>query len=184
MTRSNTLPPGPHQYEIQYVTTRQISPTGNTDVLHWNVNGQGWVIPSDIVSATVHIPGAARVIDYTAWTGPEGSQNTDFQSVENGDGSITFTSTRAFRPYEGMTIMLGLPAGTVAKQGSQFVRFIKENFMWLSGLLLLLLLPVYYIKAWRDGGARSAKGCGGRRLSSGSESIACRTSICYAETSR
>jgi uncharacterized membrane protein YgcG len=149
---------GPHRYEIRYLTTRQLSRVDDTDTLRWNVNGQGWVIPSDVVSATVHFPLNTKIIDYAAWTGLSGSYNADVQSVVNNDGSITFTSTRAFKPYEGLTLSLALPPGTVAALGPQFTRLILDNFKWIAGLLLIMLLPLYYYKAWLAVGRDPQKG--------------------------
>ncbi len=150
--------PGPHQYLIRYVSTRQISRRGSSDVLLWNVNGQGWAIPSDVVSATVHFPGNVQVIDHGAWTGRSGSLETNVQSQQHPDGSISFSSTRAFKAREGMTISLKLPPGTVTGQQGQFTRLIEDNLKWFGGLLLLLLLPFYYLKAWRAVGRDPQKG--------------------------
>ncbi len=150
--------PGPHQYQIRYASTRQVSRRGYSDVLLWNVNGQGWLIPSDIVSATVRFPSNAQVVDYAAWTGRSGSLETNVQSQQHPDGSISFTSTRAFKAHEGMTLSLKLPPGTVAEQQGQFTRLIEDNLKWFGGLLLLLLLPFYYLKAWRTVGRDPQKG--------------------------
>jgi len=149
---------GPHQYQIRYLSTRQISRLGQNDVLLWNVNGQDWVLPSDQVSASVHFPGDALVEDYSAWTGKSGSRESDVLSQTSSDGSIHFTSSRAFSAHEGMTISISLPTGTVATQQGQFMRLIKDNIKWFSGLLLILLLPLYYVKAWRAVGRDPQKG--------------------------
>lgn len=149
---------GAHQYQISYLGTHQISRLGHSDVLIWNVNGQGWVIPSDAVSTTVHIPDDTLVVDYTAWTGQSGSREPDVSSQENSDGSISFTSTRPFTAHEGMTISIGLPPGTVNAPQGHTTRLIRDNLKWFAGLLLLLILPLYYLKAWRTVGRDPQKG--------------------------
>jgi len=149
---------GPHQYKIHYRSTRQISRLGHRDVLLWNVNGQAWALPSDLVSATVHFPGNARVVDYSSWTGKSGSRASDVLSEQNSDGSISFTSSRAFSAHEGMTISISLPEGAVEAQQGQFTRLIQDNLKWFAGLLLIFLLPLYYFKAWRAVGRDPQKG--------------------------
>jgi uncharacterized membrane protein YgcG len=149
---------GAHQYRIRYLSTHQISQLGHSDVLIWNVNGQDWVLPSDAVSATVHFPDGAQAVDYTAWTGQGGSRESDVLSQKNSDGSISFASTRPFTAHEGMTLSIGLPPGTVDAPQGHTMRLIRDNLKWFTGLLLLLILPLYYFRAWHAVGRDPEKG--------------------------
>ena len=46
------LPPGFYQYELRYLTTRQLGLFEDFDELYWNVTGNGWSFPIDKASAT------------------------------------------------------------------------------------------------------------------------------------
>ncbi|HKR94408.1 MAG TPA: DUF2207 domain-containing protein, partial [Candidatus Angelobacter sp.] len=50
------LPPGEHTYEFEYRTNRQLGFFKDHDELYWNVTGNGWQFPIDVVSATVLLP--------------------------------------------------------------------------------------------------------------------------------
>ncbi len=152
------IAPGPHEYEIRYTTTWQLAHENGVDYLHWNVNGQDWVFPTDALSATVHLPEGMQAVHYDAWLGRSGETEKAFEATKNPDGSITFAATRALDSYEGMTISLELPQNIVAAPPTGGTRFIRDNFKWLFGLGLLLLLPVYYIKAWLAVGRDPQKG--------------------------
>ncbi len=149
---------GPHRFQIRYLSTHQVSRLGDYDILRWNVNGQGWAIPSDVVSATVHFPSESTVTDYNAWTGVSGNRASDVVVEKAGDGSLHFTSSRAFSAFEGLTISVSLPQGSVDAPQGQFMRLIRDNLKWFGGLLMLLLLPLYYFKAWRLVGRDPQKG--------------------------
>ncbi len=149
---------GPHRYRIRYLSTNQISRQGENDVLHWNVNGQGWVIPNDVVSATVRFPGKGVVTDYGAWTGVSGSLTFDAIIEKSNDGTLDFISSRPFAAFEGLTIYVSLPPGSINAPQGQFLRLVRDNLKWFIGMLMLLLLPLYYFKAWRAVGRDPQKG--------------------------
>lgn len=149
---------GPHLYEIQYVTTRQIARQGSVDHLNWNVNGQGWTFPAEHVSALVHLSSGESITDYTAWTGYAGSQEVAYETSQYADGSILFNTTRTLRPYEGLTVSLKLPEGLLPAPKASAFLFIKDNYLWITGLMLLLAMPLYYLRAWRKVGQDPQKG--------------------------
>ena len=104
------------------------------------------------------LPGGLYLENYTAWTGLQGSQESDYESTQNSDGSISFRTSRSFAPLEGMTIRLWLPPGVVTAPQSSFSRLLADNFKWLAGVLLILLLPYYYFRAWKAVGRDPQKG--------------------------
>ncbi len=149
---------GPHRYEIQYSTNRQISQFDGDDLLKWNVNGQGWRFPIDQMTATVYPPNDIAILDYTAWTGKTGSVEADFQVNRGADGSIRFKTTRILQPYEGLTISLKLPDGMLLPAQTRSFQFILDNIKWIFGLLLILAMPLYYLRAWSRVGRDPEKG--------------------------
>ncbi len=156
--KQRLIPPGEHQYVIEYTTTEQLSRVNNADFLNWNVNGQDWLFSTDWLSATVQLPNNDRPVYYDAWLGKSGAIEKAFSVSENTDGSTTFNATRRLDPHEGMTISLELPPGALAPPNKGLGRLIRDNFKWLLGLGLLLLLPLYYLKAWLEFGRDPEKG--------------------------
>ncbi|MEE9447373.1 MAG: DUF2207 domain-containing protein [Arenicellales bacterium] len=149
---------GAHQYEIQYTSEHQLSSEEGNDFLNWNVNGQGWSFPTDKVSANVRLPEGLLPIYYDAWTGRTGSVDKNYLANAQTDGSVLFNTSQALNAYEGMTISVQLPKGIVAASSAGTGKLLKDNWKWLSGLALLLLMPFYYIKAWLEVGRDPNKG--------------------------
>ena len=149
---------GQHVYEIQYTTTRQIARHGSSDLLNWNVNGQGWTFPTERITAIVRLSGGEIISDYTAWTGVTGSEEVAYESRQGPNGTLHFNTTRTLRPFEGLTISLQLPEGLLQAPQKGPLLFIKSNFKWIVGLLLLLAMPIYYLRAWSRVGRDPQKG--------------------------
>jgi len=106
------LQPGRYSYTLTYRTTRQLGFFEEHDELYWNVNGNGWRLPLDRVSCTVHLPGGATALEALAYEGPMGSR--DNRAIPaSGQREVTFTSSRPYAPGEGLTIAVSWPKGFV-----------------------------------------------------------------------
>jgi len=141
---------GPHTYEITYDVTGEIGFYKTYDELYWNVNGTGWGFDSDRVEAEVDLPSGARILDYTGYTGSEGSTAKDFTARKTGDNHIEFAATRPFEPRENLTIVVTWPKGIVAEptQAQRTEQFLAQNLpIFISGLGFILVLA-YYMSAW------------------------------------
>jgi hypothetical protein len=129
------LPQGRHVYLITYRTSRHIGFLERHDELRWNVNGNGWSLALERITAEVTLPAGvpAREIKVEAST-------TDYQSFVR-DGRAAFRSTRPLAPKEGMTIVVGFPKGLIAAPGiGQGARwFFADNWSLLTGLAVLAL---------------------------------------------
>lgn len=155
---SRLVAPGVRSYRLQYHSTRQIGRLGGDDILHWNVNGQDWVFPTESVSATVRLPGAGQFEQVAAWTGAQDEMGADYEIETHSNGEITIRGTREFNPGEGLTILLQLPAGSVAEPGGGLSRLLSDNWLLLLGLGLLAAMPLYYYRAWQAVGRDPEKG--------------------------
>jgi uncharacterized membrane protein YgcG len=109
-----TLPPGEHTYEIVYRTDRQMGYFSEHDELYWNVNGNGWDLGIDRVTARVILPPEVppASIRLEAYTGAQGATGRDYTATLE-DGVPLFASTRAFGPREGLTIVTMWPKGFI-----------------------------------------------------------------------
>jgi uncharacterized membrane protein YgcG len=132
------LPSGEHTYEIQYRSARQVGFFDKHDELYWNVNGNGWTFAFDHITAEVHLPSPvpAREIKVEAYTGQQGAQGRDY-AAQTRDGAAAFRSTRAFPPYNGMTIVVAFPKGIVTPP--TFFQRVREFLGDNKGILVALL---------------------------------------------
>jgi len=146
------LPHGAHTYELTYRTARQLGFFESHDELYWNVNGNGWTLAFDQISAEVRLPQAiaATLIRAEAYTGPQGAQGRSYRSFV-GDGGAAFRSTRAFQPREGMTIVVTFPKGLVTPPTrEQTLRWwIRDNPAALVGAAGFLVLVAFLFWRWR-----------------------------------
>jgi uncharacterized membrane protein YgcG len=168
--------PGEHTYEIVFRTDRQLGYFAEHDELFWNVTGNGWDFPIDRVTSRVELPPAIPVdqIKLEAYTGRQGAKGKDYTAEMQG-GTPLFTSTRAFRPQEGLTIVVMWPKGFIMPPVESEHRgppqaadnaFVDSTFGWspaervlgrklpgsnlpaLLALVGLALLMTYYYFIW------------------------------------
>jgi uncharacterized membrane protein YgcG len=143
------LPHGQHTYEIAYRTARQLGFFDEHDELYWNVNGNGWTLAFDRISAEVHLPQpiAAPLIRAEAYTGLQGAKGRSYAFLVR-DGGAAFRSTRPFQPREGMTIVVGFPKGLVEEptRAQRLKWFLSDNRGVAAGMAgaLALLLFLYW----------------------------------------
>jgi len=154
------LEPGVHTYRIVYRTDRQLGFFERQDELYWNVTGTGWGFPIDEASAGVVLPPGVppERIGLEAYTGYQGERGRAWRAWLDGD-SPHFATTGGLRPREGLTIVVTWPKGFVAPPtGWAGVRYLWRD-AWPAALGVggLLVLLVYYLRAWAEVG-RDPKG--------------------------
>lgn len=88
------------------------------DELYWNVNGAKWVVPTENIKTTIHLPKSIHKdqLKMDCLTGIYGAtdKNCAWQVVDN--ETVEFKSTVPLAAYEGLTFILGMPLGTVPPQ--------------------------------------------------------------------
>jgi uncharacterized membrane protein YgcG len=151
---------GVHGYRITYETDRQIGFFEDWDELYWNVTGNGWIFPIRSASATVRLPGDAKVTRATAYTGPFGARGTDFESSIEGQGNIRFATTRSLAANEGLTIVVAWPKGFVAEPGAanRVGYFLDDNRVLLIAAAAFAVVLIYYLVVWHLVGRDPASG--------------------------
>ena len=153
------LPHGRHVYEITYRTRWQLGFFDDHDELYWNVNGNGWTFAMDRISADVSLPvtGAAAVpaaqLKVEAYTGAFGARGRDYEAVAR-DGGAAFRTTRAMRPYEGLTIVFMFPKGVIAPPSARqkFDRWLKDNLGEAVGAAGFLVFLSFLYWRWSAAG--------------------------------
>jgi uncharacterized membrane protein YgcG len=144
------IEPGDHRYVIRYRTTRQIGRFGDFDELYWNATGNGWMFPIDVAEARIRLPSPAAFGQRSAYTGPQGSTDSNAQVVSESPGQITFRTTWPLAPYEGLTVAVAFPKGVVGEpdQSTRLGWWLSDNGPPLVGLVGLLGVLAFYFFAW------------------------------------
>lgn len=158
--RNELLAPGVYRYVLRYRTGRQLRSFPDHIELNWNVTGNEWMFPIRSASALVHLPGDAKPVRWTAFTGRYGERGTAFRAEWKEDGALAFATTRTLAPGEGLTVVVQLPDGVVAAPtATQEMRWtmLDHRRAILGGLGLFGVL-VFYLTAWNAVGRDPPKG--------------------------
>jgi hypothetical protein len=99
---------------ILYRVRRALLSFDRHDELYWNVTGDEWPVPIQQADATVSLPPGlgADAVRTLAFTGVRGARGADYDE-ERRAGEIAFRTRRPLGPREGLTIVVGWPAGAV-----------------------------------------------------------------------
>lgn len=155
------LAAGSHVYELTYRTDRQLGFFADHDELFWNVTGQDWAFPIDSVSATVILPAAvpAGQLRVTSYTGRTGSRETTATELIE-DGKVTFENAIPLSPGEGLSAVISFPKGVITplSSNSRFFQGVVDNLGFLTGLLGIILILLYFLKSWQRIGKDPKRG--------------------------
>ena len=145
------LPPGFYQYELRYLTTRQLGLFEDFDELYWNVTGNGWSFPIDKASALVSLPAATEGLQLTGYTGRQGSTAQALTHRRVAADQAYFETTQPLAAYQGLTIVAAWDKGIIAppSPAQQRAWFFEDNKPTLIVAAGLLLLFVWYFFNWR-----------------------------------
>jgi hypothetical protein len=105
---------GRQVYVIEYSVENAVLFFPDHDELYWNITGNGWDVPIGSASAHISIAAGNRSLEprTRCFTGPRGSREEACAVSPSANGAV-FVSTRAFRPGEGMTVVVGWEKGVV-----------------------------------------------------------------------
>jgi Predicted membrane protein (DUF2207) len=113
------------------------------DELYWNVTGDDWENPINLVTARIELPEGVTGLHAIAYTGIIGSRAQDAQVAVNGN-VVDIRSLRGLGYHEGLTAVAGFDKGFVhpPTAGDQFLRFLRSN--------LPLFIPViaFFVMLW------------------------------------
>ena len=154
------LQPGVYTYEFVYRFERQIAFFREFDELYWNVTGNSWTFPIDKASATVLLPGGARMLNGTAYTGHAASTEGNAALDSDASRNPVFTTTQPLEPYQGLTIAIGWPKGFVTEptDREKLLTLLADHKAIPAALGVLLLVLGYYLVAWLGVGRDPEKG--------------------------
>lgn len=147
------IDPGTYEYTIVYRTTRQLGFFEDQDDLYWNVTGNGWNFPIEKATAEVILPGNVPVgkIAADSYTGPQGNESTMAEyAIGPRSSRVLFRTTQPLNPYEGLTIDVTWPKGSVSppSPGDKVIYAFQDNLGLIVGILGLAILVIYYSITW------------------------------------
>jgi len=153
---SRRIDDGIHDYAFRYRASRMLGYFEQHDELYWNVTGLDWAFPIDRASATVTFEFELQAIDVfvEAYTGPSGGTGRDYSAGIDDTSRVSFATTGRLPAHHGLTIVVGWPKGYV-DEPSDLRRLgwvLKDNANFLTAIVGLLLLLVYYVPVWRHFG--------------------------------
>ncbi len=158
--KKRRVPSGPHTYTIHYQTDRQIGFFKEFDELYWNATGNGWAFPIMQAQAVVELPAGAEVVEFAAYTGPQGARGRNFVVDNDELGNIRFSTQQPLQPAEGLTIAVAWPKGFVAEPAwtDSVGFFLKDNPGAFVAFWGAVLLVCYFLLAWFKVGRDPIKG--------------------------
>jgi uncharacterized membrane protein YgcG len=148
--------PADYTFTLTYRTTRQVGFFGDHDELYWNAIGTGWIFPIDKGSVEVRLPVAVPVGEMRSegYTGPQGAQGRAYSTELPAPGVARWRLMVPLAPYEGFTIVLSFPKGTVREptRGQRVWWLLADNRGILVALAGFAGLIVFCVRRWRQAG--------------------------------
>jgi uncharacterized membrane protein YgcG len=144
-----------HVYEIMYEADNVIGFFDTHDEFYWNVNGTDWPVATNKVTATVHLPQPIDKADLKVdcFTGAWRSSERDCQWTIHDSETITFAATRNFDAYENLSIVLGMPEGTIPPPSGKETfmdDFIKYSPLSIPFIVLIIMFNLWHKKGRDD----------------------------------
>lgn len=128
---------GVHTYAITYTVQGGFSYFNDGSELYWNVTGNGWEVPLQIVQANIFAPDPSFLVqEHACYKGFEG-ENDSCTITQGDDGSVSFVAT-GLSSGEGLTI-------AQAVDQTQIEKVIIERVN--GAIVLAILLPVALLSA-------------------------------------
>ncbi|AYN01433.1 DUF2207 domain-containing protein [Chryseobacterium sp. 3008163] len=144
------LSEGFYTYKIVYRTQDQIGHFKGYDEFYWNVNGTDWSFPVEQISATIHLPKNADILQNSCYTGVNGSTDKNCTSGKLSSTQIVFKAND-LNEHENLTVAVGFKAG-VLKEPSGFFKWIDRNWQSLPLFFIGIYLLFFYYNNWRKYG--------------------------------
>jgi len=123
---------------VVYRVRRGILTFEDHDELYWNATGDEWEAPIRAAEVFVKVPPSVAddVVRVVAYTGARGGGGQDYR-LDRVERFWRFSTTRALRPREGITVAIGWPVGHVGRPSAmrRALWFFGDN--WPLGLPLL-----------------------------------------------
>ncbi len=152
---------GKHTYEIRYIIAGGMRYFEDHDELYWNVIGQNWEVPIEESYVSITYPKGIlkENVEADCFTGVSGSTEKACSIFINSQ-QVDIATNRILQAGEGMTVVVGMPAGSVAKLlPKEYVPFFETplgKLVFALGLIVgilgalswYILYPIWIVVRW------------------------------------
>jgi len=154
------LSPGRYSYTIRYTMTRMARFFDDYDEIYWNATGNFWDFPIEQAVAQITLPDGANITGIAAYTGPQGSTDSDAKTSITSNNTAIFRSTRVLSPGEGMTVSLLFEKGALVEPGGvqKGLDYLADRRDTIFPLIAVFVVFIYYYFAWNAVGRDPKKG--------------------------
>lgn len=143
---------GRHTYIISYTVRGGIGYFERQDEAYWNATGTQWDVPMATASASIILPADVKNAPTECFTGAYGATEINCTSYQTGN-TIHFYSLDYVPDYQGLTVLVGFPKGTVAfLPPTEYVPFFERWYgkitlvlMGFTAVLWYVILPIYLV---------------------------------------
>lgn len=144
----------PATFKLKYIAENVVSFFDTHDEFYWNVNGTDWVVPTKKVDAKIHLPKEFEPdqLNFACYTGVYNSSETSCSWLIEDKKTISFKTNRPLDVNEGLTIVLGMPKGTIEKPSplKKAWWYLQDNPFVPIAPLALIFMIILWFKYGRD----------------------------------
>ena len=138
---------GSHVFLFTYTTAKAINDFADSRELYWNVNGNGWDVPSLKTLFTLSGPAAPdKVVCYAGYFGSTESECV----IKQAGSTVTISASRALGPSEGLTFVIAYPLSALRELTTE--EKLKQFFLDNVWAILPLLTAFVMLLVWRKWG--------------------------------
>ena len=150
---------GQYTYEIKYRVEHVLGLYEKYDEFYWNVNGNGWMFKIDSISAVIHYPQGAILVQNDGYTGDQGANNKNF-TTENHQNSISYSTTQQMRPRQGLSVAVAWEKGHIIYPTpmEEFIFWLQTYSLLVISILGLFISFVFNLILWWKHGKDPKKG--------------------------
>lgn len=130
------LKPGEYTYEITYRVDHVLGFYEKYDEVYWNINGNGWQLVIDSISAKVTFPEGAELVQHDGYTGKYGSKEKEFKSRLEGN-SVIYSGTKELLAEESLTVAVAFEKGHL-----EYPTFFEKMWYWIRSYILWVIAVV------------------------------------------
>jgi len=139
-------------YKVQRAINFSPKDNENQDEFYWNVTGNGWEVPIEKSSATIHFPEDINpdIWKFGCFTGTLGSQQKECSFEATSTKSVEFKSRWELPARNGLTIVAGFPKNIIKQPtaSENFYLALQHNLLIYVFLLIPLLAFIFLFVLW------------------------------------
>ncbi len=133
---------GKNTYQLEYIATGILRGYEEYDEFYWNVTGNNWPVPINLVDVTFTIPedGIMRIACFEGYTSST-SQCRNTQTLN----TARFSSTRILDSSEGMTVVVGYKKNLIPLLTVERPKTFLEKFLSWPSLMTLAISFIFAV---------------------------------------